>query len=99
MDYNAGYQPIRKPMNKHVKAACRGAALTAGCLSVSTALSWATDSVCMNGVVKKLGGKTQYAKVFGRNLALASLAGAAASALMSIISNNVQPKKPPRAVN
>ena len=98
MDNKVGYQPIR-PMNKHVKAACRGAALTAGCLSASTALSWATDSVCMNGVVKKLGGKSKYVKVFGRNLLLASLAGAAASALMSIVSNNVQPKKPPRAVN
>lgn len=99
MDYNAGYQPIRKPMNRHVKAACEGAALTAGCLSVSTALSWATDSVYMSGLAKKMGGKAKYAKVFARNLTLATLAGAAASAVMSIIAQNVKPKKPPRAAN
>ncbi len=99
MEYNSGYQPIRKPMNRHVKSACRGAALTAGCLSVSTAVSWATDSVYMSSLAKKMGGKAKYARVFARNLTLATLAGAAASAVMSIISSNVKPKNPPRAAN
>ncbi len=99
MEYNAGYQPVKKPMNRHVKSACRGAALTAGCLSASTALSWATDSVYMSALAKKMGGKAKYTKVFARNLALATLAGAAASAIMSLITSKVTPKNPPRAAN
>ena len=91
------YQPVTNN-RKYARAAVRGGALTAGALAVSSAVSWASDPAYMKQVVKNTGGKGKYAATFALGMAVLTGAGALLSSVLTLISDKITPKKPPKAV-
>lgn len=83
---------------KYVKAAAHGALLTSGALGLSSAISWAADSVDMKNVVKNAGGESKYIKSYLLGLAVCSILGAMAGAAGTFIADKINPKKSPKAV-
>ena len=98
MNINSVQQPTVKTNNRYRKAAAKGALLTSGALTVSSAVSWASDSAYMKQVVKNTGGKVKYAKTYAMGLVALTAAGAALSSVLTFIIDRFQPKKPPKAV-
>lgn len=98
MKVNTANQPVMPKNNRYAKSAKRGALLTAGALTASTAFSWATDSVYMKKVVQDVGGKSKYMKTFALGMAIASTVGALTSMLSTFIVSRIVPKKTPKAV-
>lgn len=90
--------PTTNKNNKY-KAAKTGAALTAGVLTASTAISWVSRPKDMLQIVNNCGGKAKYAANFIVGLALLSGFGALANTLFSKIAEKIQPKYPPKAAN
>ena len=97
MIVTGNYQPVTNN-KKYAKAAARGAALTAGALTVSSAVSWASDPAYMKQVVKNTGGKGKYAATFALGMTVLTAAGALLSSVLTVISDKMTPKKPPKAV-
>ncbi len=91
-------QPTTRKNNKY-KAAKTGAALTAGVLTASTAISWVSRPKDMMQVVNNCGGKGKYAANFVIGMALLSGIGALANTVFSKIAEKIQPKQPPKAAN
>lgn len=90
-------QPIRK--NTKANPAKRGAMITAGMLTASTAISWATRTNEMRAVVKECGGKNKYIANYALGLAIFSAAGAVVNTVLTAVTNKINPKKPPKAAN
>lgn len=89
--------PVRK--NNKFRPAKTGAALTAGVLTASTAISWVSRRDEMIRVVNDCGGKGKYAANFVVGMAILSGIGALANTLLSKIVEKTQPKYPPKAAN
>lgn len=98
MKVNTANQPVMQKNNRYAKSAGRGALITAGALTASTAFSWASDSVYMKKVVQDVGGKSNYMKTFALGMGMASAAGALTSMLSTFIISKIVPKKPPKAI-
>ncbi len=90
-------QPVRK--NTKSNPAKRGAMITAGMLTASTAISWATRTNEMKEVVKSCGGKNKYIANYALGLALFAGAGAVVNTVLTAVANKINPKKPPKAAN
>ena len=97
MQVSASNQPITTN-RKYARAAAKGALLTSGALTVSSAVSWASDSAYMKQVVKNTGGKAKYAATYALGLAVLTAAGALLSTALTFIADKITPKKPPKAV-
>lgn len=89
--------PVKK--NNKFQPAKTGAALTAGVLTASTAISWVSRRDEMVRVVNECGGKGKYAANFVVGLAILSGIGALANTVFSKIAEKIQPKHPPKAAN
>ena len=98
MNISSVQQPTVKTNNRYRNAAVKGALLTSGALTVSSAVSWASDSAYMKQVVKNTGGKAQYAKTYALGFLALTAAGAALSSALTFVIDRFQPKKPPKAV-
>lgn len=99
MKVNAVNPQLSNPKHPRLKAAGRGAVLTSGLLTASAGISWATRPQRMQEIVSEYGGTNQYLKAFATGLVILSAMGAAANTALSIISDKISPKKPPKAVN
>ena len=91
-------QPIAKNNSKY-RAAKTVAALTAGVLTASTAISWVSRPNDMLQVVKNCGGKGKYAANFVVGLAILSGIGALSNVVFSKIAEKIKPNYPPKAIN
>ncbi len=99
MNLNAvNIQPITRKNNKY-KAAKTGAALTAGVLATSTAISWVSRPKDMMQVVKNCGGKGKYVQKYIVGITFLAGVGALINTLLSKVAEKIQPKHPPKAAN
>lgn len=98
MKVNTVGRPVQQKNKKYIKAARRGALITAGTILASTAVSWKGDTDYMKDVVYGAGGKLKYLKTVTTGLAILSAGGALFGAALSFISDKVKSKKPPKAV-
>lgn len=91
------HHPVRKNAKAH--PARRGALITTGMLTASTAISWATRTNEMRQVVKECGGRNKYIANYALGLALFAGAGAIVNTVLTAVANKITPKKPPKAAN
>lgn len=99
MKVNAVNTQINRPKNGNLRAAARGAAITAGILGTSEGISWIFCSKAMKNSVAKCGGMQNYLKGFAKLVGVYTLIGAAANAVMNAAANKMLDKKPPKAAN
>ncbi len=85
---NVAIRDRNRNINRSAKAASTGAVVTAGALSLPSALGWAVKPNAMKEIVSDCGGKGNYAKAFAIGLAAFTLAGAAVNTTINLATNN-----------
>lgn len=90
---------INPPKHPVLRAAKRGAAITAGSMAAVSGLTFITNNDTMRKTISEYGGFGTYFKTFITGLAILSAGGAAAGALLHVIADKITPKKPPKAAN
>ena len=85
----------KKP--NYVKSAAKGAVLSTGIYSAFNTLASLSQRDMFEQVVKEVGGKKQYAKVFAVSLGVIATAGALLNVVATAISSKVQAKESPKA--
>ena len=81
----------------YVKSAVKGAVVSSGVYSVFNALASLSQKDMFEQVVKEVGGKKQYAKVFAVSLGIIATAGALLNVTLSAVASKVKPKDNPKA--
>lgn len=85
----------KKP--NYVKSAVKGAVLTSGLYSAFNAVASLSQRDMFEQVVKEVGGKKEYAKVFAVSIGVIATAGALLNMLLTAVSSKIEPKENPKA--
>ncbi len=81
------------------RAARRGAAITAGIMTISEGISWIKNPNEMKESVRACGGKINYIKNIASIICLYSVLFAVANSVFVSIANKINSKKSPKAAN
>ena len=97
MQVQFGNQSSISNKPNYLKAATKGAILSSGVYSAFNTLASLSQKDMFEQVVKEVGGKKQYAKVFAVSLGIIATAGALLNVVATAISSKMQAKENPKA--